>query len=28
VLGWRPRVTARDAVVRAARWLAAERVAP
>src|SRR5207248_11153323 len=28
LLGWRPRVTARDAVVRAARWLAAERVAP
>src|SRR3954447_12249632 len=27
-LGWRPRVSARDAVVRAARWLAAERVAP
>ena len=28
LLGWRPRISARDAVVRAARWLAAERVAP
>jgi dTDP-glucose 4,6-dehydratase len=28
LLGWRPRIAARDAVVRAARWLAAERVAP
>src|SRR4051794_2938464 len=28
VLGWRPAVTAPEAVVRATRWLAAERVAP
>ncbi|HEX3300132.1 MAG TPA: NAD-dependent epimerase/dehydratase family protein [Actinomycetota bacterium] len=28
LLGWRPRVAARDAVVRAARWLAGERVSP
>jgi dTDP-glucose 4,6-dehydratase len=28
LLRWRPRIAARDAVVRAARWLAAERVAP
>jgi len=28
VLGWRPTMSAHGAVVRAARWLAAERVAP